>query len=141
FLNWLDHKDDKPFFAFLNYFDAHAPYLPPQRPGRPLGAVPKSRREFQMLRDWQRLNKQTVDRASLALAQDSYDECIASLDRDLGTLMDELWRRKILDQTLVILTSDHGEQFGEHGGFGHGLSLYETEVHVPLLVLFPGRVP
>ena len=47
----------------------------------------------------------------------------------------------MLDQTLVILTADHGEQFGEHGGFGHGMSLYEPEVHVPLLVIFPGRVP
>ena len=141
FLAWLDHKDHKPFFAFLNYFDAHDPYLPPQRPTRPLGLIPKSRREFQMLRDWQKLNKKSLDPSSLSLAQDSYDECIAALDRELGTLMDELQRRNLLDQTLVILTADHGEQFGEHGDFGHGMSLYEPEVHVPLLVSFPGRVP
>ena len=51
--------------------------------------------------------------------------------------MDELQRQNILDQTLLILTADHGEQFGEHGDFGHGMSLYEPEVHVPLLVSFP----
>ncbi len=141
FLDWLDHKDRKPFFAFLNYFDAHDPYLPPQRPTHPLGAVPKSRRESLMLRDWQKLNKKTLDPSSVSLARDSYDECITSLDRDLGTLFDELQRRKVLDQTLLILTADHGEQFGEHGDFGHGMSLYEPEVHVPLLVIFPGRIP
>ncbi len=58
-----------------------------------------------------------------------------------GALFDELHRRGILDRTLVILTADHGEQFGEHGSFGHGMSLYEPEVHVPLIVVFPGRAP
>ena len=92
-----------------------------------------------MLRDWQKLNKKSLDPSSLSACADSYDECIASLDRDLDPLMDELRARwNILDQTLVILTADHGEQFGEHGDFGHGMSLYESEVHVPLLVLFPG---
>ncbi len=141
FLDWLGHTDRKPFFAFLNYFDAHDPYLPPQRSAHPMGLVPKSRREFQMLRDWQKLNKKSLDLSSLSLARDGYDDCIASLDRELGTLMDELQRRNILDQTVVILTADHGEQFGEHGDFGHGMSLYEPEVHVPLLVRFPGSVP
>ena len=56
-------------------------------------------------------------------------------------MIDELGRRGILDQTLLILTADHGEQFGEHGGYGHGLSLYEPEIHVPLLIAFPDRVP
>ncbi len=140
-LDWLGGTGRKPFFAFLNYFDAHDPYLPSQQPARPWGSVPKSRREFQMLRDWQKMNKKSLDPASLSLAQDSYDDCIAALDRDLGALMDELQRRNILDQTLLILTADHGEQFGEHGDYGHGMSLYQPEVHVPLLVSFPGRVP
>ena len=89
-LDWLGGTGRKPFFAFLNYFDAHDPYLPSQQPARPSGSVPKSRREFQMLRDWQKMNKKSLDPASLSLAQDSYDDCIAALDRDLGALMDEL---------------------------------------------------
>jgi arylsulfatase A-like enzyme len=140
-LDWLDETGERPFFAFLNYFDAHDPYLPPGRPAAPFGASPKSRGEFRMLRDWQKLNKTSLGPSSLALARDGYDDCIASLDRELGALMDELGRRNILERTVVILTADHGEQFGEHGAFGHGMSLYESEVHVPLIVIFPGRVP
>jgi arylsulfatase A-like enzyme len=141
FLDWLDHRDDRPFFAFLNYFDAHDPYLPPDRPDRPFGAAPRSRRQFRMLRDWQTIRKEALDPASLSLARDAYDDCLASLDRDLGRLFEELRRRDLLEPTLLILTADHGEQFGEHGSFGHGLSLYEPEVHVPLVIVSPGRVP
>ena len=94
-----------------------------------------------MLRDWQKLNKKTLDQSQISLARDAYDDCIVSLDRELGNLIDELSRRALLDQTLLILTADHGEQFGEHGGFGHGLSLYEPETHVPLLMAFPGHLP
>jgi arylsulfatase A-like enzyme len=94
-----------------------------------------------MLRDWQKLDRNSLDPASQSLARDAYDDCLASLDRELGKLFDELRRRDVLDQTLLILTADHGEQFGEHGAFGHGMSLYEPEVHVPLIVVSPGRVP
>ena len=57
-------------------------------------------------------------------------------------LLDDLQRRGILDRTLVVITSDHGEGLGEHDLFGHSLSLYSTEVRVPLLILAhrrPGR--
>ncbi len=94
-----------------------------------------------MLRDWQKLDKKRLAPARISLARDAYDDCIVSLDRELGKLIDELTRRDLLDRTLLILTADHGEQFGEHGRFGHGLSLYEPEIHVPLLMAFPGQVP
>ena len=94
-----------------------------------------------MLRDWQKLNKKSLGPASLSLARDSYDDCLASLDRDLATLIDELERRNLLDQTLVILTADHGEQFGEHGEFGHGLSLLRAGGPRPAAGPLPGRVP
>ena len=75
----------------------------------------------------------------LAFAADAYDDCIADLDEQLGKLVDELERRGVLEQTWLIITSDHGESFGEHAGiFCHGTSLYETELHVPLLVIPPG---
>ena len=90
-----------------------------------------------MLRDWQNLNKREMPAADLTLAQQSYDECIAALDLELGRLFDELERRELLDNTIVIVTADHGEQFGEHGEYGHGRTLYQEEVHVPLLIRFP----
>ena len=141
FLDWLASHGERPFFAFLNYFDAHDPYLTPRGATSQCAAVPMSCAEFAMLRDWQKLNKQSLPPHDLQLARDAYDNCIASLDHDLGVLMHELQRRGVLEKTLLILTSDHGEQFGEHGNYGHGFSLYEPEVHVPLLIVSPGRIP
>ncbi len=94
-----------------------------------------------MLRDWQKISKDNARSRLPIAARDAYDDCLASLDRDLGRLFDELQSRHLLDQTVVILTADHGEQFGEHGAYGHGLSLHGPEVHVPLLIVWAGRVP
>jgi arylsulfatase A-like enzyme len=73
--------------------------------------------------------------------QDAYDRTIAFMDQQIGLLLDELQRRGILDNTLVIVTSDHGEEFLEHGVMTHGNSLYSPSLHVPLLLRLPGRVP
>ena len=70
--------------------------------------------------------------------RDGYDDCLAYLDAQIGLLFDELGRRGALDNTVVVITADHGEGFGEHGLSGHGVSLYRPELHVPLLVLSPG---
>ena len=73
------------------------------------------------------------------MARDAYDDCVADLDEQLGRLIDELDRRAVLDRTWVILAADHGESFGEHAGvFCHGTSLYQTELHVPLVIIPPG---
>ena len=65
---------------------------------------------------------------------------IAYMDDALGTLFREMRARGVLDQTLVIVASDHGEAFGEHTLHGHGNSLYRPELHVPLVVRYPARV-
>jgi arylsulfatase A-like enzyme len=68
---------------------------------------------------------------------DAYDNCLASIDDRLGELLSELGRRGVLDRTIVVVTADHGEGFGEHGLFDHGESLYRPEVRVPLLISLP----
>ncbi len=141
FLNWLSSHDERPFFAFLNYFDAHDPYLTPRGASMQCAAVPKSRADFAMLRDWQKLDKRALAPRDIQLARDAYDNCIAALDHELGRLIGALRGRGLLEKTLLILTADHGEQFGEHQDFGHGLSLYQPEIHVPLVMIFPGRIP
>jgi arylsulfatase A-like enzyme len=75
------------------------------------------------------------------LARDAYDDCIAALDQELGALFANLAGRGLLERTVVIVTADHGEQFGEHGQFRHGATLYEPEIRVPLVVVAPGRLP
>jgi arylsulfatase A-like enzyme len=144
FLQWLDGLDGRPFFAFLNYFDAHDPYLPPepfrsrhdtiairstflQKVGYRLGLLedpaPPSATSFS-------------DRSRLR-----YEGSVAWLDDQVGRLLAELDRRGVLDHTVVIVTSDHGEAFNDHGVSGHGKRLYTDQVWVPLLIRYPARVP
>jgi arylsulfatase A-like enzyme len=143
FLNWLSlyRSPSRPFFVFLNYLDAHEPFLPPEGDGIRFGRRPQSRGDFTMLLDYWDWNKLSLSAQDVELARDSYENCIAALDREIGSLLDELDRRGVLNDTHVIITSDHGEQFGEHGVFNHGYSVYSQEVHVPLLLISPAVPP
>jgi arylsulfatase A-like enzyme len=140
FLDWLAHRPQpqRPFFAFLNYCDAHTPYqLSPRRVHR-FGVKPSDEREFRLIQDWWTMDKSRLSPQELAFVSNAYDDCVASIDEQIGRLFDELGRRKALDRTWVLLVSDHGESFGEHAGvFLHGSSLYQTELHVPLVVVPP----
>jgi hypothetical protein len=112
-IGWLQAAP-APFFLFLNYFDAHSPYDPPGGspfPGDGLGR-----------------DGDVAD----------YDGEIAFLDAHLGRLLQFMRDRGLLERTLVIVTSDHGEFFGEHGLFGHVPVLYEPVLSVPLIVHLPG---
>jgi arylsulfatase A-like enzyme len=137
FLSWLSRKWDgsRPFFAFLNYLDAHEPFLSAPESGPHFGLRPQSLGESKMLLEYWDRDKLKLTPHEIELARDSYDDCIAALDRRIGSLLDELERGGVLEDTLVIITSDHGEHFGEHGTFDHGFSLYAHEVHVPLLLI------
>ena len=141
FVDWLDQRrqPERPFFAFLNYYDAHYPYqLTPGRMHR-FGAVPIDNSQRDLIQNWSELDKTALTTDDIEFAINAYDECIADLDEQLGVLFDELNRRGILKRTWLIVVADHGESFGEHAGvFCHGTSLYQTEVHVPLLIVPPG---
>jgi arylsulfatase A-like enzyme len=115
FLRWQQTLDGRPFFAFLNYFDAHSPYEPPPGYAERFSSSPTLR--------------------------DAYDGAVAYMDHEVRVLLDELARRGALDRTIVVVTSDHGELFGEWGLRSHGNGLYPQLVQVPLLVHAPGRVP
>jgi arylsulfatase A-like enzyme len=132
FLQWLTRHPDRPYFAFLNYYCAHDPYAPPAPFHRQFAAQEPPTR---------RVNTGRHTAEEVRGLQDAYDGAVAYVDSEIGRLYDELKRRGQLDNTLIIITSDHGEEFGEHGQLGHGNSLYLPSLHVPLLVLFPGRVP
>jgi arylsulfatase A-like enzyme len=135
FVEWLDDRQDssRPFFAFLNYLDAHQPFLPPAPfDTRFRGPAPRGNPTHWWDRTW---SPQEV------LAEtDAYDGAIAYLDHQLGRLADELRLRGEFDDTLVIVTSDHGEHLGEHGFMRHGQTLYRDVLRVPLVIRFPGRI-
>lgn len=142
FLDWLGRKPQgRPFFAFLNYLDAHSPYAVPEGDTQHFGLQPRTPADHQVLLQYADIDKRNIGPAELALPHDAYDDCIAYLDRQIGSLLDELERRGVLQNTLVLVTADHGELFGEHDLYGHGTSLYLPEIHVPLLVIAPGLVP
>jgi arylsulfatase A-like enzyme len=142
FTQWLSQRQQphRPFFAFLNYFDAHVPYVLPQGTPFRFGPGPQTTGDFHLLIGlWEKIDKSSLAPHYRELVHDSYDNCLAYLDGQLGELFETLQSRGVLDNTVVIITSDHGEELGEHGLFEHGESLYRPEIHVPLLVFLPGR--
>jgi len=148
-LGWVAQQTggERPLFAYLQYMDTHAPY--PQYPGL---TAPRTN---EPLASDQALNQRVVS-GSVAAAMgshepwhfegkevrrllDLYDGTARYLDRKVGELLHALEQRGWLDHAIIIITADHGEQFGEHGLFNHGVSLYESGIHVPLIVRFPGQ--
>jgi len=129
-LSWLDGVGERPFFAFLNYFDAHRRYLPEAPFDTAFGSIAvDSGRGLPF--DLKKRRGEMLD----------YDRSIATIDREIGRLLDELQRRGLLAHTLVIVTADHGEEFEEHGMAGHGNSLYYPSLTVPLVMALPGWTP
>src|SRR5262249_25183796 len=144
FLIWLSQRrpPERPFFVFLNYFDAHHPYQLAKTGIHRFGSKPSKDRDTDHVDVWLQFARQSPSAQQLALDRDAYDDCIADLDEQVGILMDELQRRAILDSTCVIVAADHGESFGEHPGVvRHGGSLYQTELHVPLIIIPPKGSP
>jgi arylsulfatase A-like enzyme len=138
FLGWEGRRRrDRPFFAFLNYFDAHEPFIPPAETVGRFGVRPKGMRDYQFLVDYVGVDKSRIIPRDFIMARDAYDDCIAHLDDQIGRLLDELERRGALKNTVVVITSDHGEAFAEHGTVGHSYSVNLEEVRVPLLILAP----
>ena len=114
-LRWIVRYDQRPFFAFLNYLDVHFGYGgPPDYP------------------------KPAWDRGTTI---DEYDAGVKYTDDFIGRLLQGLDGLGVLKNTIVIITSDHGEALGDHGLSFHGAALYSDLVHVPLVISWPGRVP
>jgi arylsulfatase A-like enzyme len=131
-LRWIARRGDRPFFAVVNHFDAHQPYLPPEPFN--LAFSRKQPRFSEALH--------VYPPETLRQYRDAYEGSILYLDHELGQLLDGLRDRGVLDNTLLIVTSDHGEEFGEHGAHlvGHARSLYAPVLYVPLVVVYPPRI-
>ncbi len=121
-LRWLDTVDGRPFFLFLNYYDPHGPYAAPRElvekflpPGTVMQRPPKTGKQVNAL----------------------YDGEVAFMDRHIGVLLDRLRETGKYDRTWIIVTADHGEILGEHNTRGHGTSLYEEELHIPMFLKYP----
>ncbi|MFQ5745773.1 MAG: sulfatase [Gemmatimonadota bacterium] len=143
FLAWRRKAgaEGRPLFAFLNYFDAHDPYLPPDEYLRRFDPDRTSGRLSPFRRHAPAVLARRVTRRDIREEMAAYDGAIAYVDAEVGRLLAELERTGDLDRTIVVIASDHGEQFGENGLFFHGNGLYLPTLHVPLLIRYPARVP
>jgi arylsulfatase A-like enzyme len=140
-VDWLASRTqpERPFFAFLNYSDAHAPYEVSPGGIHRFGVAQPGSTQRELIRRWGGLEKIRLVPTDLPFVVDAYDDCVADLDEQFGRLLDRLRRRGVLDRTWLFIAADHGESFGEHTGvFCHGTSLYQTELHVPLVIVPPG---
>ena len=137
FLSWVDDIGDRPFFAFLNYMDVHSPYGLHTPFDTLFGPRPRVNAIRQT--DWNNARANYGDDVPELLA--AYHASFVYLDHQLELLFDALESRGILDEAIVVIVGDHGEQFGEHNLMGHGNSLYLPVLHVPLMIRAPGRVP
>lgn len=142
-LAWLRQIGDaERFFLFLHTYDVHRYEPPPAyhaawvRPYRgPLAAESEIARVLQEFTQRERARSFTA--ADWGYVQDLYDACIRHVDDSFGRLLAYLDERGLREQTLIVVTSDHGEEFGEHGGSGHGYTLYDENVRVPLVFHHP----
>ena len=135
---WYRHRPQLPFFLFINYFDTHLPYITsgPYRDhfGKASMALERALVVSQKFGE-QPAPFNAAERKSLIAA---YDNCLAYLDNQIGDLLKFLRRSPEWHNTIVIITSDHGEEFGRHESYSHGHNLYRGALHVPLIIAGPG---
>ncbi len=135
-LDWLGEHREADFFLWLHYYDPHAPYSPPARYLPALEPPPGMGTEFhdqknvmtglRVLSETERLWLETL-----------YEAEVRYLDDNVGRLVDRLKRLGLYDDALIVFTSDHGEEFWEHAAYGHGHSLFQEVLSVPLIVKLP----
>ena len=134
FLRWREGVGGRPYFALLNYFDAHAPYNPPT-PHDTL-FTPRQALVHELP------HVAPPDPHVVRGLADAYDASLHAVDAAMGDLLDALDRRGDLANTIVIVTADHGESFGEHGYLAHGGGVeFPTQLHAPLVVHRPRGAP
>lgn len=139
-LRWLDERKGKPFFLFLNYMETHRPYDATPQPR--FIAAPVAPDEGAMLDELHRVVMPASGPLPADLAQkviDQYDAAIANVDAALGELLDRLEKDGRFKDTVIVLTSDHGEYFGEHHLVEHGKDIYQPVISVPLIIRAPGK--
>ncbi|MCU0663111.1 MAG: sulfatase, partial [Myxococcota bacterium] len=144
-LEFIAANKDKPFFTYIQTIDPHVPYDPPDEDLKIYDANPyegpvANRSTGNLLENIKRgrVTMQPRDKQRLIAL---YDGEVTYHDRHLGHFLDALSKLGVLDDTVILITADHGEEFFEHDSVGHGHTLYQELIHVPLALRAPGIVP
>jgi arylsulfatase A-like enzyme len=138
-LAFLEAHRDRPFFLFLHYFDPHFAYLEHdgfrfERDAPYAGWIESRTPRKRMMEQLA-----TLTDADAREMRRLYASEIAFTDHHIGRVLARLRELELYDRTLILVTADHGEEFLDHGHLGHGSTLYEDVIAVPLLVRYPGR--
>jgi arylsulfatase A-like enzyme len=128
-----------PFFLFVNYMDAHAPRMPPPSfaslfPGRDPSL--NAAKYYAVVKDVMKQTRPLRD-SERTSAISLYDDSLAYLDDQVAKLVDRLKALGVYENTLIVITSDHGEAFGERDLMEHSVSVYQDQIYVPLLIKYP----
>lgn len=141
----IDESDD-PFFELIHYWDVHPPYLPPDEyterfsyegENEPLSRYFGPDAKGPLAAEFPPYA--TGEHRTVGDSKRAYDGAIAWVDEQLGRLFEYLESRDILEETMIVVTADHGHNFGEHGIFSDNTGLYDTSIHVPLVVHDPRK--
>ena len=136
-LRWIEENRDRDFFLWVHYYDPHAPFTPPARYLPDANPPPRLGPRFVS----QRAVLSGIEipsRSERAWIEVLYSAEVKYLDDNVARLLEGLKVRGLYDRALVVFTSDHGEEFWEHGAQGHGHTLYQELLSVPLIVKLPG---
>lgn len=143
-LQLLGEDSPQPFLLYLHYMDPHGPYQPPASFQRRFGVASEdfspdinAGNPHPLFRAFEKDGKLEISAAALRYLIDLYDDEIAYFDEKFAELLAELTRRGLLDNTLFVVVSDHGEAFDEHGSFTHCQKVYDPEIRVPMFMRLP----
>ncbi|MFA9470862.1 MAG: sulfatase [Deltaproteobacteria bacterium] len=145
--NWIEAHKDGRFFAYIQTIDPHVPYDPPGKylqmydPSEYAGQI-RPRMTGDLLEKAKRNPPQVVfDASDKRRLEALHDGEITKHDHFFGAFLERLSALGLANDTLIVVTSDHGEEFDDHGSWGHGHSVYQELLHVPLMFRLPNRVP
>ena len=138
----IDSWGDQSYFLVLHLFDPHMDYDPPA-PTRGRFTASYESKFLLPISDLNgiRGNKYDIQEVDVHFIRAAYDEEIAFVDQEVGRFLDELDERGRFDDSMVVLTSDHGEELFEHGGFEHGHAMWTEVLQVPMIIWGPGVTP
>lgn len=136
---------DQPFFAFVNLMEAHLPRIPSQAARQAMMTPEEIERSYQVAQHTMDFHEymggvRDYDALDLAAISGVYDASLRDLDDATGALLDVLDRAGVTEQTIVVLTSDHGEHLGEHRLLLHKYAVYNPLSRVPLVLSWPGHL-
>lgn len=135
-VSWLERQTMRPYFLYIHYMDVHLPYNPPSK-YKYLYTEEKEMDPIQQNGPFQ----SEITEEQLKYTEALYDAQINYWDDCFQSLIKRMEEKEELNNTLIIILADHGEEFYDHGGFGHGYTLYEEELLVPLYIIFEGLLP